>query len=140
MPASAVTLSLALGFSAAAWAGNLPVTASKAATVAIDRMSGFEKMVEEAAREVCPHLTLVEPAESPRYRISLTPRFRYPAAARLHFAATGRSEDTLLELWETRTGKTLARHLFRMTGEPDGQRRAANAFLKTALRKLGPLR
>jgi hypothetical protein len=109
---------------------------AETARIHIDRMSGFEQVLAAVAEEEQVPGVLVELADRPHYRISQGPRFRSLQERKLHYSATGRMDDLVLDFWDARTRRTIVSYTFRMPGDLRGQARVARQFLREVRRKL----
>jgi hypothetical protein len=98
-------------------------------TVSLERLYGFEPHVAAAAREVKLPASLTGPGSGADFRIYLSPRFPSSAARLLYWKSTGRTEDSILELYCPRTKRTRVTHEFSLPPGEDGRRRAALEFM-----------
>lgn len=107
-------------------------------TVYLDRMAGFERHVRAAIREAMVDLNILDESIQPDFRMFLDPRFRSTHAEMLHRKMTGRAENAVLELYDTRHGRALVRYSFNLTSCELEQREAARGFVRHMRKQLNP--
>lgn len=105
-------------------------------TVSLERLWGFERHVQAAATEVRFPIRLLGPGTGADYRIYLSPMFRSEMQQKMYRKATGRSEDSILELYDPRGNKTRVYHTFHMNRDEFTKRREAREFLNKIKRHL----
>ena len=105
-------------------------------TVSLERLWGFERHVHAAAREVRFPVPLLGPGTDADYRVYLSPLFRNELQRTMYRKYTGRTEDSILELYDPRGGTTRVFHTFPMSRDEPAKRREAREFLNKIKRHL----
>lgn len=105
-------------------------------TVSLERLWGFERHVRAAAVEVQFPLPLLGPGADSDYRVYLSPLFRNALQQKMYRKSTGRTEDSILELYDPRGRRTRVIHTFQLNRDSFTQRREAREFLKKTKRHL----
>ncbi len=108
----------------------------KRKTVYLDRMTGFERHVRAAIQETMLNVGILDESIQPDFRMFLDPRFRSPHAQFLHRKVTGRAENAVLELYDTRSKQALVRYSFQLTDDEVDQREAARGFIEHIRKRL----
>lgn len=98
-------------------------------TVSLERLWGFERHVRAAALEVRFPVPLLGPGTGGDYRVYLSPLFRNALQQKMYRKSTGRTEDSILELYDPRGKKARASHIFQMDRDDPMKRREAREFL-----------
>ena len=106
------------------------LTADHRVTATQERLWGMESYVQEAVRKQQAPLKLLPSGEPSRFRIFMTPRFSSRAAWVLYRKATGRTEDTTLELYDPHRDEVVVSLNFRLEADETLLRRAAEEFVK----------
>ncbi len=110
----------------------------KRKTVYLDRMTGFERHVRAAMRETPLNIGILNESIQPDFRMFLDPRFNSSHAQSLHRKVTGRAENAVIELYDTRSKQALVRYSFQLTDDEVGQRTAAREFVERIRKRLNP--
>lgn len=105
----------------------------------IDRMSGFEAILKRVAQEEGVPAIFLETPERVDLRISQSFRFRTLSQWKAHYAATGRRDDSVLELWNPANKAAAVSYPFRMPQDSHTQRRVAREFMRLVKRHLAQL-
>lgn len=108
----------------------------KRVTVSLERLWGFERYVLDAAAEMRFPVPLLGPGAQGDYEVYLTPLFRSALHQKMYRKSTGRMEDSVLELYDPRTGQTRVRHTFQLRRDAGVSRREAREFLDRTKRSL----
>ena len=114
----------------------LPLAASDRKTIFLDRMGGLEAYIEKAAAEAELPLEFLEEAEHPDLKVLLGNKFSSVHAEVLYRKNTGRTENTTLEVIDTKTRKTLLTYDFRWQSDEGGRKRVAREFVSRLKSKL----
>ncbi len=105
-------------------------------TATKEHLWGMESLIQAAIQEQNVPLDLLPSGERSRYRIFMFPRFGSRSTWLLYRKATGRSEDTTLELYDPRRRESLAVHEFRLDADETVRRRAAHEFVRRIKQEL----
>ncbi len=112
------------------------VFAGERKSIFLDNMGGFEAYIEKAAVEQELNAEFIEEVMHPDLRVLLGKKFTSVAAEVHYKKATGRSEDSVFEVVDVKTGKVLYRYDFRMAGDDGGKKRIATDFVRGLKDKL----
>lgn len=112
------------------------LTADYRFTATKERLWGMESLLHDAIREHEVPLRLLPSGEPSRFRIFMTPRFGSRSALLLYQKATGRSEDTTLELYDPHRGEVVTSLEFRLDADETVRRRAAQEFVRRIKQEL----
>lgn len=107
-------------------------------TLFIDRMDGFEEVVEEAIRNTELPVEFIEEREHPDLKVLLGKQFTSVSAEIIYEKQTGRRGGLVLRAVDVKTGKEVASETFGQRDGAEARKRAAGRFaqkLKTALGK-----
>lgn len=105
-------------------------------TATLERLWVMEHPIQTAASELNIPLTLLPSGEKSDFRVYLLPRFSSRSAFTLYQKATGRSDDSILELYDHHGKRSLVTHHFKLDSNPSARRRAARDFLQRVKRLL----
>lgn len=107
-------------------------------TIYVDRMSGFELLIEDALEQQEVWAKIIDLPLGMTLRISMSPRHQHRSTFVLFYSATGQRDDTTLELWDVRTKKTIASYHFMMPTDVGSQKRLVAEFVKQVRASLAP--
>jgi hypothetical protein len=107
-------------------------------TVSLERLWGFEYHLLVAAMEMEFPIPLLPAGEDGDYRVYLSPRFANAEALRMYRKSTGRTEDSILELYDPRTRRSHVTLVFQMERDEASRRRVAREFLRKIWRHVSP--
>lgn len=114
----------------------LPLAASGRKTVFLDRMAGLEPYIEKAAAEAELPVEFIEEEEHPDLKVLLGNKFSSVHAEVLYRKNTGRTENTTLEVIDTKTKKPLLVFDFQWNSDESARRRIAAQFVQRLKAKL----
>lgn len=106
------------------------LTADHRLTATQERLWGMEHFIQAALQEQKVPLKLLPSGERSDFRIFLTPRFRSRSAFLLYRKATGRGDDTTLELYDPHKDQVVAELHFRLDADETVLKRAAREFVR----------
>jgi len=96
-------------------------------TIYVDRMEGLEPFIEKALQAVELPFDFIEEDKQPDMKANLA-RMHSAYGEILYKHKLGRDETHRLELRDVTTNKVIAWHTFRLSGDDDSRRRAAEEF------------
>lgn len=108
----------------------LPLHAEGRKTIFLDRMAGLETHIEKAALEAELPVEFLEEAEHPDLKVLLGNKFSSVHAEVLYRRNTGRTENTILEVIDVKTKKTLLTYEFKWAAEEGTKKRIAREFVQ----------
>ncbi len=114
----------------------LPAAAEGRKTVFLNQMGGLEAYIEKAAAAEELPIEFIEEAEHPDLKVILGKKFTSFHAEVLYRKNTGRTEDTTLEVMDSKTKKTMLKYDFKWTTDDAGRKAVAAQFVRQLKSKL----
>jgi hypothetical protein len=106
------------------------------ATVSIGPLAGLDPYLKAALKELRVPVSIVAAGDRSDLHVSLSLKYQTGDAAKLYRKSTGRDEDTILELWDASTKRTLTSCEFRLSQDEAGMRRIAREFAASIAARL----
>jgi hypothetical protein len=105
-------------------------------TVYLDRLAGLERHLRSALDEADVWVSILDESIQPDFRIFLDAKFPSLHAELIYRNTTGRLDNAVLELFDSRSRKSVVRYSFKWSEDEDGQRQAARQFVELIRKRL----